>query len=71
MNYYEAIFDNTGAEYFKTYEGNANKVKRFAIKSASIHLNIWNNANTTPKEQTKHLTTFKVLTEDEYNMAVC
>jgi hypothetical protein len=69
MFYYIATFDNNGTEYFKTYEGNPTKVKNFAIRSAVIHLNIWEKAGTNIKEQRKHLTVFKAITAQEFEQA--
>lgn len=66
MNHFKAIFDNNGTEYFRTFETSATKVKNFAIKSAATHLNIWKGAKTNIKEQRKHLTEFKAITEQEY-----
>lgn len=66
MNHYIATFDNNGTEYFRTFENNAAKVKRFAIKSSVTHLNIWKNAGTNIKEQAKHLIDFRAITEQEF-----
>ncbi len=69
MNHYLATFDNNGTEYFRTVETNPNKVKNAAIRYAVIHLNIHKSANTAIKEQRKHLTEFKTITEQEFKEA--
>jgi len=66
MKHYKATFDNINITYYRTFEINPIKVKNSAIKDRVIHLNIYKNANTNIKEQRKHLTEFKIITELEF-----